>query len=293
MKNKARAKKFFSILILTAFCMLNFNMAALCAPAQAKNYKKVYYGSVKKTVKIKKEEKKPEFQIPLVADELADSLNKNMFVKEAYKQKIWEDEALQAELKNKKYEKISYKTQNISDEEIILTEEDQTFKKPVYKGIFKTENGEAVVLKPIKKVRTKCSRILVKHSDGCERHKYAMPELGEKIKFKVVRDVIKNDKVVIPKDSIVTARVGEVSPRAMGGAPAEMTIERFEAKDKDGKTVPLNGKISSSGYSLSVWIGLAEIATTPFIFGLAVPLLRVLPGGQAVVSPKKEYIVYY
>ncbi|DAB20452.1 TPA: hypothetical protein CPT85_10055 [Candidatus Gastranaerophilales bacterium HUM_21] len=98
---------------------------------------------------------------------------------------------------------------------------------------------------------------------------------------------------MIEKDTIVYAKIGEVSPRAMGGAPAEMTIEGFEMYDKKGKLIPLDGEIASSGYSLSFWIGLAELATTPFLIGLAVPLLRLLPGGQAVVTPRKNYVVYY
>ena len=72
-----------------------------------------------------------------------------------------------------------------------------------------------------------------------------------------------------------------------------MRIEDFEMYKPDGTRVGLDGEIDSSGYSLSFWIGLAELATTPFLIGFAVPVLRLLPGGQAVVSPRKNYVVYY
>ena len=66
-----------------------------------------------------------------------------------------------------------------------------------------------------------------------DKYKAAFPYIGDKVAFKVVKDVVKDGKVLIEKDTIVYAKIGEVSPRAMGGAPAEMTIEGFEMYDKN------------------------------------------------------------
>lgn len=181
----------------------------------------------------------------------------------------------------------------IQDEPIIITEENKKLKKTVYTGKVKTEKGIEVVLKPLHKIKTKNTSIKVKRDKEIEKYKIALPEIGERVCFKVVNDVVRNEKIIIPKNTTVYAKIGEVSPRAMGGAPAELTLEKFEILDKDGKIIPLDGTVSSSGYSLAAWIGVAELATTPFLFGLAVPLLRVLPGGQATVTPKKNYVVYY
>lgn len=208
-----------------------------------------------------------------------------------YKEVIIEDEIAKDLVPTK--QKKKYKKAIITDEEVILTEENKKFKRPVYTGRVKTENGVEVVLKPIQKIKTKSAYLKVKNEKKVDKFKVPMPSIGDRVTFRVVNDVQKDGKVLIPKNTVVYAKIGEVSPRAMGGAPAEMTIENFEMMDKKGNLIPLDGAISSSGYSLSFWIGLAELATTPFLIGFAVPLLRVLPGGQAVVSPRKNYVVYY
>lgn len=221
-------------------------------------------------------------------------VKREMAKKKKYNEVIIEDELVKELAKNdSKKQKKKYKKALISDEEVLLTEENKKFKRPVYTGKVKTENGLEVVLKPVEKIKTKNSYLKVRQEKKVDKYKVPMPLIGERVAFRVVNDVKKDEKTIIAKNTVVYAKIGEVSPRAMGGAPAEMTIENFEMMDKKGNLVPLDGAISSSGYSLSFWIGLAELATTPFLFGLAVPLLRVLPGGQAVVSPRKNYVVYY
>ena len=211
--------------------------------------------------------KKRQFNMPVIEDELADS---------------WP-----SDLKNKKRK---YKKEIMRDEPILISSENKKYKRSDYKKQVKTENGIAVVLSPVTKISTRNKKLKV---DKKTAYKMAYPDIGDRVAFKVVNDVEKDGKLLVAKDTIVYAKISEVSPRAMGGAPAEMTIESFEMYDKKGNLVPLDGEIASSGYSLSFWIGLAELATTPFLFGLAVPLLRLLPGGQAVVSPRKNYVVYY
>jgi hypothetical protein len=181
----------------------------------------------------------------------------------------------------------------MTDEPVVISDENKKFKRSDYQRKVRTEEGVAVILKPVNKIRTKNKHIKLADGQNSDKYKAAFPYIGDKVAFKVVKDVVKDGKVLIEKDTIVYAKIGEVSPRAMGGAPAEMTIEGFEMYDKKGKLIPLDGEIASSGYSLSFWIGLAELATTPFLIGLAVPLLRLLPGGQAVVTPRKNYVVYY
>ncbi len=238
--------------------------------------------------------KKKNYEIPIIEDEIAQVQTVGTKgKKKKYKQDVINDDALDGLKIAKLPQKRKYKRVLISDEEVILTEENKKFKRPVYTGQIKTENGLVVMLKPLKKVKTKSSYLKVKNENKTEKYKISSPSIGDQIAFKVIEDVQKDGKIIIPKNTIVYAKVGTISPRAMGGAPAEMTLENFEMMDKNGKLVPLSGEISSSGYSLSFWIGLAELATTPFLFGLAVPLLRLLPGGQAVVSPRKNYVVYY
>lgn len=285
-------KKIISLILLIT-CFFTYTNSLVYAAVAKK--RTVLKAGVKKDVK-KEIPKKKEYKPPVIEDEIAQELKNKKVKKVKYQPQNFEDDGVYAlkstKVAEKKHKK-KYKKAIISDEEVILTEENKKFKRPVYTGHVKTENGLEVVLKPVSKIKTKSSYLKVKNEEEIKRFKTPMPAIGERVAFRVARDVEKEGTILIPKNTIVYAKIGEVSPRAMGGAPAEMTIEGFEMMDKDGKLIPLDGEISSSGYSLSFWIGLAELATTPFLFGLAVPLLRLLPGGQAVVSPRKNYVVYY
>lgn len=294
--NQQILKKLISILAVTCFLMQNLSLPAYCAQKHKtyprKTTRKVQQVRPKKKPAPKKEEKKEDtFKIPLIEDDLANSLDASKYKKINYKYVPLED--YKPQTKQKKFRKKEYVKDILPDEEVVLSDENKNFKKPVYTGIIPTELGQKVLLKPLKKIHTKNSKIKVKRDKKTEKYKVAYPHLGEKIVFKVLKDVEKDGNIIIPKGTNVSAQVGEVSPRAMGGAPAEMTLENFQYIDENGKTINLSGNVSSCGYSLSVWIGLAELATTPFLFGLAVPALRVLPGGQAVVTPRKTYTVYY
>lgn len=261
-------KKIFTTFLIATCFMTYSNAAAYCAICK----KKVYKGGVEKNVK-QEIPKKKKFEMPNITDDTAEDLASSVSTKQ---------------IKRKKYKETI-----ILDEPVLISEENKKFKRPQYTGKVNTEYGAEVILKPVYKVSTKNSHIKIPQGKKYDKYKIALPEIGERIPFKVVKDVKKGDEIIIKKDTIVYAKIGEVAPRAMGGAPAEMTIEQFEIKDENGNIKPLDGSINSSGYSLSFWIGLAELATTPFLFGLAVPLLRLLPGGQAVISPRKRYVVYY
>lgn len=287
-------KKIISFFLLAIF-VLNINNAGSItfAKQKAKYQKKtVLRAAIKKEVKREKP-KKPEFQIPLIEDEIANEIDDRTVKKIHYKELVMEDDAVKIIPEKVKKHKKTYKDEIIHDEEVVISNENKKYKPSDYKKQVNTEIGTEVILKPVRKVKTKNKKLAVKKGEDTEKYKVPFPFIGDKVEFKVVKDVLKDGKIIIPKDTTVYAKVAEVAPRAMGGAPAEMTLENFEMVDKNGNLVSLDGEIASSGYSLSFWIGLAELATTPFLFGLAVPLLRVLPGGEAVVSPRKTYVVYY
>lgn len=262
--------------ITTIFLLTTIAFGACNINAYAKNTTKSKQNTMLK-VGIKKDvkqqvPKRKEFKMPVIEDELEKELASSQNIKKC---------------------RHKYKREIMTDEPVVISEENKKFKRSDYQRKVRTEEGVAVILKPVNKIRTKNKHIKLADGQNSDKYKAAFPYIGDKVAFKVVKDVVKDGKVLIEKDTIVYAKIGEVSPRAIGGAPAEMTIEGFEMYDKKGKLIPLDGEIASSGYSLSFWIGLAELATTPFLIGLAVPLLRLLPGGQAVVTPRKNYVVYY
>lgn len=278
--------------ILVALILYTYAGPAVRAAELKKSRKNtVLKTGIQKNVKRKVEPKK-EFTMPVIEDELVNDLNVGNTEKIVYKQRLLEDEtdSIKCSSKNKKHK---YKNEIVQDEPILMSNENKKYKRSDYKKQVKTENGAIVVLKPVNKIKTRNGYLIVHNKNKDDKIKMSYPYIGDKVAFKVVNDVIKDGKVIIPKETIVYAKIGAVSPRAMGGAPAEMRIEDFEMYKPDGTRVSLDGEIESSGYSLSFWIGVAELATTPFLIGFAVPVLRLLPGGQAVVSPRKNYVVYY
>mgnify|MGYP001625043758 CR=1 FL=1 len=282
-------KKFVSFLLLF-ICLFSHTGTAVWAAFGNKN--SVIKSGISKNVK-REIPKRKKYQPVMIEDEAVNELSSVKKNKVKYKEQIVADDTLATLPAKTKSAKRKYKNTILNDEKIVFSENEANFKRPVYTGKFKTENGVAVMLKPVGKISTKNSKIVLKKGNKSEKYNMPYPYIGDRVAFKVVNDVKKDGQLLIAKDTIVYAKIAEVSPRAMGGAPAEMTIESFEMYDKKGNLVPLDGQIASSGYSLSFWIGLAELATTPFLFGLAVPLLRLLPGGQAVISPRKNYVVYY
>lgn len=295
-------KRVFSFILL---CMVFFMQTSAFAAAQKHPVYKKQQTSVKKTYKkkssnqkklasknkIKKAEpEEPEFYIPPVPDPAADALVGKGFEKKVYKETIIEEEAPVSLLEASAF-KNTYIPVIESDELPVCGICADI--KPEIESSRVLENQAAVLLKPIKKISTKCKRIKVAYNGKNKKISIPFPLIGETVKFKVLNDVIENDRVLISAGSDVYASVGEVSPRGMGGVPAEMTIEKFYLLNDKGEMVELDGEVNSSGYTLAVWIGLVELATTPFLFGLAAPLLRVLPGGQAIVTPRKKYTVYY
>ena len=220
--------------------------------------------------------------------------NLNQKIETNYSFELEKDELAETLDASKLPKKITYTPIYLEDEKTISQTSASLPHKKKYKTQTSFEEGIEVVLKPVKKVKTKNSYVKIKKGKKYKHHKVVLPRLNKTIEFKVVKDVINTKgQIVIPKNTIVHAKVGNVSPKAMGGAPAEIIIENFEAIKKDGTIIPLTGNISEDGFSLAIWVAIAELATTPFLIGIAVPILRVLPGGQAVISPKKKYIVYY
>lgn len=281
--------KIISIFIIAIYAT---NITGQLCYAKAQPTKKtVLKATIKK--EIKNDQPKTKYESEIIEDELAKEIEAQSVQKIKYKKLEIKDDAVAILPVDTKAQKRMYKEEILDDEKVVISKSNKKYKPSDYVKQVKTENGSEVILRPVKRISTKSKRIKIKKDTGEEEYRVPFPSIGDKVAFKVVKDVIKDGKIVIPKGTIVYASVGEVAPRAMGGAPAEMTLENFEMKDKNGNMISLDGEIASSGYSLSFWIGLAELATTPFLFGLAVPLLRVLPGGQAVVSPKKNYVVYY
>lgn len=284
-------KRFLSMILLSFVFLMQTNTVVIAAQSRHLAVKKnnTYKKKVIKKSPKKTKPQKPEFTIPLVPDETAKALEGKGYKKHKYTEQFIEDDVSDLKL-NQNFSKTKFELSLELDEppvcDVCANIKPQFNLTPVY------ENESAVIIKPLKKISTKCKRIKIRLGHKQEKFNIPFPLIGETVQFSVINDVKDDGKIILPSGTTVYATVGEVSPRGMGGVPAEMTIEKFYLKDSEGKIVELDGEINSSGYTLAVWIGLIELATTPFWVGLAAPVLRVLPGGQAVVTPRKKYVVY-
>ncbi len=106
---------------------------------------------------------------------------------------------------------------------------------------------------------------------------------GQIIEFITTEDVIQNKKVIIPKNSVITARVETISPNMSRGIPADLIIGNFKYGN-----INLEGEISKTGASRIYWIiPLAFIANTLF-YGSGY-ILWIIRGGHAKLKPNQIY----
>lgn len=112
---------------------------------------------------------------------------------------------------------------------------------------------------------------------------------GQIIKFKVARDVIYKDKVVIYRGTIVPAKVSVIITSGMNGIPASVIFRDFEI---EGIT---NGQFTDSyevfGQDRSLIVFPLKWALTP------IPptgtLTNFIKGGHVKVKKKKNITLYY
>ncbi len=259
-------KSVISVLIISLF---GLNIPLEACSAQKSNIPTPKIGMPKIQKKIFSEKQpKAEYSPVLIQDSAAEELKKMNLKKHTYKKVILEDEP-------------------------VITEVIPAQKSKVRKRNIQPHHGEKIVLKPLTKIRTSCKKVKFHHRGKLEKYEITLPEIGDPVPFKVMNDVNKDGEILIKKGTIINAEVALVSPKALGGAPAEIVLENLTMTDSDGNTVSIPGKLHRQGYSLALWIGIVELATTPFIFGFAAPLMRFAPGGQAVLTPRKEYIINY
>lgn len=74
-------------------------------------------------------------------------------------------------------------------------------------------------------------------------------ELGDRVKFQVVRDVYVNEKLYIKKNSTITGVADFIHPNGWAGDNAQITLNNFHVKGIDNKDIEINYPLLFDGGS--------------------------------------------
>ena len=112
---------------------------------------------------------------------------------------------------------------------------------------------------------------------------------GQYVDFKVVKDVIYNDKVIIRRGEIVPARISVIISPGMNGIPASIIFKDFESEYLKKGQIADTYEVFGQDRSLLVF---------PLKWALTIlpptgSLTNFIMGGHAKVKSKKHITVYY
>ncbi|MGN0014523.1 MAG: hypothetical protein ACI37T_03800 [Candidatus Gastranaerophilaceae bacterium] len=108
-------------------------------------------------------------------------------------------------------------------------------------------------------------------------------EEGQIVDFIVAEDVIFNEKIIIPKNSIIQARVETISPNMSKGIPADLVIGSFKYKNYN-----LDGEISKTGANRLYWVLPTAFVMNTLFFGCGY-VLWAIRGGHAKFRPNQIF----
>lgn len=112
---------------------------------------------------------------------------------------------------------------------------------------------------------------------------------GSLISMKVFSDVEYKGKIIIPKDTILTAKIETTIPSGMNGIPASMIIGSFDIPNIDTNKLTYSYEIV--GQDRSLWVYPLKWALT--ILPPTGSLTNFIFGGHAKLSTKKKIKLYY
>lgn len=112
---------------------------------------------------------------------------------------------------------------------------------------------------------------------------------GTPVNFKILEDVYYNDKLIVKKGDIASARIATVVTSGMNGFPAEIFVEDF--KINDIKQSQLKDTYIKTGVNRCLWVYPIKWALTP-IPGVG-SLTNLIKGGHAKIKPSDIVTIEY
>ncbi len=112
---------------------------------------------------------------------------------------------------------------------------------------------------------------------------------GQKIEFKVLKDVYYKDKLVVKQDDIVTATLETIVTSGMNGFPAELIVDNFEIPGINKSQ--LISTYTKKGQNRCFWVYPLKWSLTfiPFVGSLT----NLIMGGHAKIKTKDIITLYY
>lgn len=112
---------------------------------------------------------------------------------------------------------------------------------------------------------------------------------GQSVEYKVVRDVLHNNKVVIKRGTVVPARVSVIITPGMNGIPASIILSDFKIEGVKNSKLTSSYEIFGQDRSLLVY---------PLKWALTIlpptgSLTNFIKGGHAKIKLKKHITIYY
>lgn len=198
--------------------------------------------------------------------------------KTVYKKEIIEDEAV-LDFKDKNLSKPELKKVLLEDK---FVENQSDIKKCVKQAVYYKVIDESVevISIPI------CAIKLITTNEGLK--------IGQKVDFKISKDVYKNGEIFIKKDASVNAFIELISEAASYGDPDEIEIGRFSTIDTKGNSVNLAGIVKKQGANRAIWAKpLYYAGLSAPIFGAPLLLCYFVKGGKTHIKPEQIFQLYY
>lgn len=112
---------------------------------------------------------------------------------------------------------------------------------------------------------------------------------GQTVEFKVMRDVVYNEKILLKRGDIVKAKVETVITAGMNGFPAEIIIDDFQIPNV--KSSQLISTYNKKGQNRCLWVYPLKWSLTliPFVGSLT----NLIMGGHARIKTNDVVTLYY
>lgn len=111
--------------------------------------------------------------------------------------------------------------------------------------------------------------------------------IGQIVEFTAVEDVFYEGRLILSKNTPISAVIENISPNERYGAPASLVISRFSSPNLDNKT--LDGHIDRQGKNFSLWVYPLSYVLSPF-GGFALTFIR---GGNVKIKTTDVLEIYY
>jgi len=233
----------------------------------------------------------PSYATDIIEDRVAiESFKGQELTKPVYTLQLIEDNFVSQSFQGMNLLKPVYKYVFLEDRVALETFAGKHLYRPVYKCKLLDENS-----KDIEVVVASNSTIATNHAHfelinglnlGVGR------DIGESVRFRVEKDVIKDGNLFIRRGTPIDAIIGDIVPSSSRGAPAEVSIEQFITHDVYGNSVELLGNVTKRGLSLTLPLYLLAAGGYFFTAGFSQYIL-LLHGFQAKIKPRQRFTIYY